>query len=330
MPESLEEPTDHPESEAKRNVHEFAGFDVFSDVLSGLGLRSRLFCQTRLTAPWGMSFGASDLAHFHWFERGSGWLDCPGKLTRPVALTGGDLVLLPGGHPYSLRSEPDAPVVPLNEVLGGPGSGRCRLLEHGGGGPQTRMLCGSFSFEREGSPLLSLLPPVVHVSGEDEAARANLEPLMRALAAEPAGGQPGWETVMNRLMDVVFVQVIRVWLREQPADSHWLTALNDRQIHRALSLMHERPHHPWSLQELGRESGLSRSPFAARFTRLVGEPPLSYLTRLRMQRAARALRERRVPLADAAQIAGYTSEIAFGKAFKRVMGVSPGAYRESD
>jgi AraC-like DNA-binding protein len=327
MSNSAKKQTDRPRRKEDRRVVELNGVDVLTDVLNGLGLQSRLFCRSELSAPWGMGFDRGDLAHFHWIERGGGWLHCAGEIQQPRALSGGDLVILPHGDAYDLSDQPHGLAMPIAQILGDAENGRCRLLRHGGDGPMTSMLCGSFSFVRQGFPLLSLLPAVLHIRGDSEAVRAHLEPLMRALAVESETGLPGWETVMTRLMDILFVQVIRIWLGEQPADSHWLAALNDRQIHHALALMHEKPEHPWTLDSLGRQVGLSRSPFAAKFKRFVGEPPLTYLTRLRIQRAARALRESKVPLVQAAQIAGYGSEIAFGKAFKRIMGVTPGAYR---
>jgi AraC-like DNA-binding protein len=327
MSNGPEKQTNRPDQQDQRKVVELSGFDVLTDVLNGLGLQSRLFCRSELSAPWGMGFGKSDLAHFHWIERGGGWLHCSEELQRPRALSGGDLVILPHGDAYYLSDQPGGEAVPILQVVGDAGNGRCRLLRHGGDGPTTSMLCGSFSFAREGFPLLSLLPAVLHIRGDHKAVGAHIEPLMRALSIEAESGQPGWETVMTRLMDILFVQVIRTWLGEQSSDSHWLAALNDRQIHHALALMHEKPEHPWTVDSLSRQVGLSRSPFAAKFSRFVGEPPLTYLARLRMQRAARALRERKVTLVEAAQIAGYNSEIAFGKAFKRLMGITPGAYR---
>lgn len=327
MSNSPEKQTNRPNQQDGRKVVELSGIDVLTDVLNGLGLQSRLFCRSELFAPWGMSFDRSDLAHFHWIERGGGWLHCAGELERPLALSGGDLVVLPHGDAYYLSDQPGGPALPIRQVLGDAGHGRCHLLRHGGDGPMTSMLCGSFQFARGGFPVLSLLPAVVHIRGGHEAVHGHLEPLMRALSTEPESGRPGWQTVMTRLMDILFVQVIRIWLDEQPRDSHWLAALTDRQIHHALALMHEKPEYRWTLEDLSRQVGLSRSPFASKFTRLVGEPPLTYLARLRMHHAARALRERRVPLIEAAQIAGYRSEIAFGKAFKRMMGITPGAYR---
>ncbi|MGJ5819779.1 cupin domain-containing protein [Paludibaculum fermentans] len=329
MSKSPKKQTDRPAKRKLRRVIEVSGADVLTDVLNGLGLQSRLFCRSQLHAPWGLSFEQSDLAHFHWIDQGTCWLHCRGHLRKPRMLHSGDLIVLPHGDAYYLCDQPGGEAEPVLDWVGGGGSGRCRLLTQGGSGPLTSMMCGSFSFVREGAPLLSLLPAVLHLQGGRAETRAHLEPLMRALVLESEDTLPGWETVLTRLMDILFVRVIRTWLSDQPADSHWLAALNDPQIHTALSLMHENPQHPWTLQSLSRKVGLSRSPFAARFTQFVGEPPLTYLTRLRMQRAARALRERRVPLAEAAQLAGYKSEISFGKAFRRIIGVSPGAYRRN-
>ncbi|MBN9663691.1 MAG: AraC family transcriptional regulator [Acidobacteria bacterium] len=329
MSKSPEIPTNRPVARKLRRVVEVSGADVLTDVLNGLGLQSRLFCRSQLRAPWGMSFDKSDLAHFHWIGQGQCWLHCRGHLRKPRLLRSGDLVVLPHGDAYYLSDQPGGESVPVLDWVGGGGNTRCRLLTQGGSGPLTSMLCGSFSFVHEGVPLLSLLPAVLHLRGDRSENRSHLEPLMRALVVEAEDALPGWETVLSRLMDILFVRVIRTWLNDQPADSHWLAALNDPQIHRALSLMHETPEHPWTLQSLSRKAGLSRSPFAARFARLVGEPPLTYLTRLRMHRAARALRQHKLPLADAARLAGYKSEIAFGKAFRRIIGVPPGAYRRS-
>ncbi|QOY91716.1 AraC family transcriptional regulator [Paludibaculum fermentans] len=329
MSKSPRKQTNRPAGRKLRRVIEVSGADVLTDVLNGLGLQSRLFCRSQLHAPWGMSFEKGDSAHFHWIDQGTCWLHCPGHLTEPRLLQSGDLVVLPYGDAYYLSDRPGGEAVPVLDLVGGGTTGRCRLLIQGGSGPLTSMLCGSFSFLRDGVPLLALLPAVLHLRGDTSGTRTHLEPVMRALVVESEDALPGWETVLTRLMDILFVRVIRAWLRDQPTDSHWLAALNDRQIHTALSLMHETPEHPWTLQTLSRKVGLSRSPFAARFTRLVGEPPLTYLTRLRMHRAARALRERKLTLAAAAQLAGYTSEIAFGKAFRRIIGVPPGAYRRS-
>ncbi len=321
--------TNRPAGPKLRRVVEVSGADVLTDVLNGLGLQSRLFCRSQLYAPWGMSFERSSLAHFHWIDQGNCWLHCRGHLRKPRKLQAGDLVVLPHGDAYYLSDQLGGAAVPVLDLVGGGTTGRCRLLTQGGSGALTSMLCGSFSFEREGAPLLSLLPAVLHLRGGTAGTLTHLEPVMRALVVESEDALPGWETVLSRLMDILFVRVVRAWLDDQPTDSHWLAALNDRPIHTALSLMHETPEHPWTLQSLSRKVGLSRSPFAARFTRFVGEPPLTYLTRLRIHRAARALRERRITLTAAAQLAGYTSEIAFGKAFRRIIGVPPGAYRRN-
>jgi AraC-like DNA-binding protein len=307
-------------------VHELA-IDVLTDVLDSLGLQGRLFCRSVLSAAWCLGLPAGDHAHFHVIERGGAWLHLEGDKA-PLALSSGDLVVLPHGGGHRLSDSPGRPAVPLQRLLQGKGAGRCTLLRHGGGGAETSMICGSFAFrQRQGHPLLSLLPPVIHVSGEAGRAPEWLDATLRVLASESRSSSPGRETIVARLIDILFVQVLRIWLADQPAGGGWLGALKDPRIGAALAAIHEQPSRPWSVSELAAYARLSRSPFAARFTALVGEPPLTYVTRWRMQVAAGLLRRETLSIGEVAARVGYESEPAFSKAFKRATGVAPGAFR---
>jgi AraC-like DNA-binding protein len=192
------------------------------------------------------------------------------------------------------------------------------------------MVCGSFSFAvPDGLPLLALLPELLRLRG-DGAPRGWLEPTLRMLAEEARQRRAGGTIVTSRLTDVLFVQVVRAWLDAQPAPAgNWLAALRDPRIGAALARIHGRPEHPWSVAELAAEVGMSRSPFAARFAALAGDPPLAYLARWRAQVAARLLRETSLALGAVADRVGYESEAAFSRAFRRAMGVAPGAYRRA-
>jgi len=318
-----------PARQGKRTseVHELA-MDVLTDVLDSLGLHGRLFCRSVLSAPWCLALPAGEHAHFHVIERGGAWLHLDGHKA-PLALGAGDLVVLPHGRGHRLSDSPGRPPTPIAQLLPGKGSGRCTLLRHGGGGAETSMICGSFAFrQRQGHPLLSLLPPMIHVGGEAGHAPEWLDATLRVLAAESRSTSPGRETIVARLIDVLFVQVLRVWLADQPSDgSGWLGALKDPRISAALAAMHEQPEHPWTVSELASQARWSRSPFAARFTALVGEPPLAYLTRWRMQVAAGLLLRETLSIGEVASRVGYESEPAFNKAFKRATGITPGAFR---
>ena len=156
-----------------------------------------------------------------------------------------------------------------------------------------------------------------------------LEPTLKFIAWEVASGKPGAHTVVSRLADVLFIQIVRGYLANLPEDAiGWLGALKDQQIGSALSLIHQNPERDWTVLALAEQVAMSRSAFAARFARLVGEPPLHYLTRWRMQLAARLLADGASKVAAVSEEVGYASEAAFSRTFKRIAGVAPALWRK--
>jgi AraC-like DNA-binding protein len=318
---------------------EIEGTDVLTDVLASLRLRGRLFCRSELSAPWSLSLPAGEFAHFHVIERGGCWIRVAGD-DRPKPLASGDLVVLPYGQGHTLSDNPEmeTPPMPIARLLAGtkgPGPGSSTLLRHGGGGAETALICGFFRFEGSRThPLLSVLPPLLHIQGDGGETMWTtgwLGSTLRFLAAEARHPRPGTETLISRLTDVIFVQALRAWIEGQPEGvGGWLGALRDRQIAAALGEIHRQPERNWSVASLAAAAGMSRSSFAARFTALVGEAPLAYLTRWRMHLASEFLRGRDLSVSEIAGRVGYESEAAFSKAFKREVGVSPGAYRRSE
>jgi len=301
--------------------------DVLTDVLSSLRISGRLYCRTELSAPWGMLLPPSDLAHFHVIERGS----CCLKLTESeeqVSLTAGDLVVIPHGRGHQLADRPETPAVPLGHLVPSHAPGISPLVRHGGGGAATMMICGGFQFERrESLPLLGLLPPVLHIRGDGGRTVPWLETTLRFLGEEARASRPGAPMLIGRLIDVIFVMVIRSWIESQGEGQGWLGALRDEHIGAALALIHGSPEQAWTVASLATAVAMSRSAFAARFSALTGEPPLEYLTRLRMHVAAGWLRDGALSIGEIAARIGYGSEAAFSKAFKRRYGMPPGAYR---
>jgi AraC-like DNA-binding protein len=313
-----------------RKVHD-PGVDVLTDVLASLGLVGRLFCRSVLSAPWGLSFPSGSFGYFHVVERGSAWLGgLPGR-AKPIALSLGDFVVLPQGTGHSLADVPGRRIVPIRDLVQETQSERGVLLVHGGGGPETSLLCGAFGFRRwNGHPLVSLLPSVIHMRSGAAGRSEWLDPTLQLLGSESLCTRPGHDTVVTRLIDVLFIQVLRAWLEEgAPRHGHgWLGGLRDSRIARALAAMHEKPGRAWTVRDLASRAGMSRSPFAAHFSSLVGEPPLSYLTRWRMQVAATLFQDDpELTIGHVASHVGYESEPAFNKAFKRATGITPGAFR---
>jgi len=303
--------------------------DALTNVLDMLKPRGRVFCCSELSAPWAMSMPADGYVRFHVIERGGAWLIVEGA-RQATPLASGDLVIVPRGHGHILADSPKTKPIPISRLLKGQ-LDSVILLQHGGGGAQTLMTCCSFHFEGGGhNPLLAVLPPLIHIpSGRDQLAEW-LEPTLKMLAYEARRPRPGSEMLVARLIDIILVQAVRVWVEEQPHDQGgWLGALRDPQIGAAIGLIHREPQRNWSVSELAREVAMSRSIFASKFSSLVGEPPLTYLTNWRLWQASRLLAEGNISVGETALRVGYESEAAFSKAFKRHFGQSPLAYRRS-
>jgi AraC-like DNA-binding protein len=209
-------------------------------------------------------------------------------------------------------------------------------LELGGGGAVTRFLCAGYDYDHEvAQPLMSALPAVLHVPAAQISAGdpgGSIAATLRMLALELSGRAPGSATVVDRLIDLLFVHVLRAWLAEPTAggpgaDRSWLAGLRDPTTSTALGLLHAQPGRPWSADQLARAVGVSRATLVRRFQDRIGQPPMSYLTAWRMDLAARALRNTDQPVDVIAREVGYTSEFAFSRAFARSRGEPPGRYR---
>jgi AraC-like DNA-binding protein len=240
----------------------------------------------------------------------------------------GDVLLLPSGSPHRLSSSPDAHCRPFDRSVKEQLVTADGDIVLGEAGAVTTFVCAGYDYDRDvAQPLLSLLPPVLHVPA-DPVAGAKVASVIALLAAELGTREPGSRAAIARLIDVLLIHVVRRWSAGE-TDASWLRALNDPVIARALAMLHERPAEPWTIERLAGELHLSRATLARRFTALVGEPPLLYLTRWRMDLAARRLKDTTDPVEAIAREVGYTSEYAFNRAFSRHRGQPPGRYRRA-
>ncbi|HVJ15384.1 MAG TPA: AraC family transcriptional regulator [Polyangiaceae bacterium] len=302
--------------------------DVLTDVLQTVRVQGACYGRVQAGAPWAVSVNRAEDAKFHVVLSGACSLVVEGE-AEPRHLAAGDIVALPHGDAHSLHDDPMTPARPLDQLCRPEKRGLA--LEVGGAGPRTELVSGRIRFEsRAHNPLLSALPSVMVLPGQEGRAVQWLEPTLQFIAWEVAAGKPGAHTVVSRLADILFIQIVRGYLASLPDDATgWLGALKDQQIGAALTLIHQNPERDWTVLALAEQVAMSRSAFAARFNRIVGEPPLHYLTRWRMQKAAGLLREGQGSLAEIAEQVGYDSEAAFSKAFKRAIGSAPGAYRRA-
>jgi AraC-like DNA-binding protein len=266
---------------------------------------------------------------FHVVTSGQAWLeagDAAGRLLGPA-----DLALVPHGGGHVLRSEAGAPAPGILELEREIISDRYEVLRHGAGGRATTLICGAVRFDHPAARnLVATLPEIIHVQAGAPPHTDWMPSTLRLMAAEARELQPGGEAVITRLGDILVIQAIRSWMETDPAArTGWLGALQDPQIGRAITLIHRDPARAWTLASLAKEVAMSRSSFAARFAELVGEPAMAYVARWRMHLALDGLKGQRTTVAELASRLGYRSEAAFARAFKRIIGIPPGAARRT-
>jgi AraC-like DNA-binding protein len=312
--------------------------DALSDVLRVVGLTGGVFLEAEFTEPWTIAGKvAPDLCRpfmvqprqvvcFHYVVEGGFRLSMPDGQT--LAVGSGEAVMLPRNDLHVLGSQVDLPPVAANELLSGPEPLGVFKIRHGGGGARTHMICGFLGGNDELEPLLEALPAAMKI---DFAALPSGDWIGRtfAYAAQTlSAGDPGAATVLAKLAELLFVESVRRYLARLSSDeTGWLAGLRDPVIGRALSLLHTRVQEEWTAEKLAHEMHMSRSSFAERFTAVIGQPPMRYLTRWRMQIARQRLRDSRDSVAQIAFEVGYDSEAAFTRAFHRECGAPPALWR---
>jgi len=301
---------------------------LFADLLRSIRLRRSFYFLPELHAPWGFSIARKGTV-FHIVVHGTCWLEFKGMAA--MQLTAGDFVVVPRGSAHLMRDARTTPVENFFDLVKRSAPDKRGAFSAGGTGPVTKLLCGGMQFENGPmDPLLAVLPPLIHVKRKEGDAAPWLRATIVHILEELNLHRPGMDAVVTRLADILFIQAVRSYFDENhaAAESGWLAALRDQHIGPAVALLHEHPQEPWTVASLARRVALSRSVFATKFTQLVGEPPLRYLTRLRLNVATTRLRSSNDKLSAIAAGAGYESVAAFIKVFKRHLRMTPGEYRQ--
>lgn len=317
--------------------------DVLSEVLRAVRLTGAVFFKVEGAAPWVAEApqakwvaphvlpGAEHVIEYHVITGGTCWGGLVGE--PPRALHAGDVIVFPQGDAHVISSAPGmrGPTQP-EELFHRPKNGQLpvAMQMNEGGTEITHLVCGFIGCDaRPFNPLLSTLPRVIHAQPRSAEEGALLQQLIRLAVAESRAPRAGGETMLARLSELLFIEVVRNYCTTLPEETKgWLAGLRDELIGRTLSILHARPAEAWSLETLAKEVGASRSLLAERFHGYVGTPPMQYLARWRMQLAAALLASTNVTLSEVADQVGYGSEAALSRAFKRLVGVAPSAWRE--
>ena len=303
---------------------------LFADVLQSVHLRSSVYFRPELGAPWGFRVADHGTA-FHIVAEGKCWLQVAGA-AKAVELVAGDFIVVPRGDAHIMRDSVASPVVDFFDLASHSAPDNKAMFRAGGDGVVTKLVCGGMQFDHGPTdPLLAVLPPLIHVKGKGGEGARSLQATVSQVLEELDSAGAGTHAVVTRLADILFIKAVRTYF-EQNIDTveyGWLAAIRDPHIGPALAQLHARPQEAWTVASLAHEVALSRSLFAERFAQLVGEAPLRYLKRLRLNAAARRLRSTNDKLSPIAADAGYESSAAFTKAFKKTTGKTPGEYRRS-
>lgn len=311
--------------------------DPLSDVLRVISLDGGVFLDAQFTAPWSvlshvkpadLRYALPNSAHvmaYHYVYEGRLLLQVQGL--EPVPLQQGDVVLLSRNDAHVLSSAPGLACIDAGALVAPARDGRLAQIRFGGGGAPARIVCGFLGLEDARHPLVGALPRILKLSVRESSAGAWIETMFHYAAQESEANRPGCESSLAKVSELLLVEAVRRHLEDAPEQRRgWLAGLADPIVGRALTLLHERPAHAWSVDALAEQVHLSRSAFAERFTAVVGMSPLSYLASWRMQLARRALRQGR-SVSQVGALVGYDSDAAFSRAFKREVGMAPTRWR---
>lgn len=330
--------------------------DVLSDVLRVVRLSGGVFLSAKFSAPWSVESPPPDqlapilmptaesISMFHILAEGDCWFEVKGQ--PPLKVESGDVVIFPRGDQHLMSSGPGLKPVPIGRILSvGPGVSQ---LVHGGGGKGAEFVCGYLYTDQRFNPLFEALPTLLCVRTQEGSVevesigQANpsagatvplhasmwLNTTIYYLISEARARRPGNNSLLARLTELMFLEVLRHYVEQLPGDrTGWLAGLKDPHVGKAMAQLHSDPAHNWTVDELARDAGVSRSALAERFTTLIGESPMRYLANWRIQVARQLLSEGHFNLAEIAARVGYDSEYSFNRAFKRHVGQPPAAWR---
>lgn len=307
--------------------------DLLSDILTNLSMRGTIYFRTSFTKPWGVAVPSyENVARFHFAHRGNCLVRVDGT-DDLIDLAQGDLVIIPHGASHALYCghDPERTIMPLDAVLARSGFDGSGVLVYGGEEPQseTQLICGHFSFDPQARHILmERLPPFIHIKNYGESAGRWMEATLRMIGEESGGQKMGGDLIALKMSEVILAQAIRTFIEGSDAPEWGLGAFSDKNLSRALDAFHKAPANSWTVEALAQVAGMSRTSFAVQFQKAMGMTPIDYVTKWRIEIAKKVLLSPGSSLADAAESAGYASDSAFARTFKKETRMSPAEFRK--
>lgn len=307
--------------------------DLLSDILTNLSMRGTIYFRTSFTKPWGVAVPSyKNVARFHFAHRGGCLVRVDGK-DEPVDLAQGDLIIIPHGAPHDLYCghDPESTVMPLDTVLEKSGFNGTGVLVFGGEEPQseTQLICGHFAFDPHARHILmERLPAFIHLKNYGESAGRWMEATLRMIGEETGGHKMGGDLIALKMSEAILAQAIRSFIEGSDAFEQGLGAFSDKNLSRALDAFHKAPANNWTVETLAKAAGMSRTSFAVQFQKAMDMTPIDYVTKWRMEIAKKVLLSSGATLTDAAESAGYASDSAFARTFKKETSMSPAEFRK--
>ncbi len=298
--------------------------DVLTDVLSVGDLGSRIICRPELSAPWGLIFTPENKSYFHIIKRGVCYFYHE-ENRNSLVLHQGDVLFIPKVYNYRIVSSKNVKGRYYKDEISYAEKKSTKVK-----GETAALICGSYQLSSNMSlPLFSLLPNYIHLTSDDINRFPELNQILQIILREDSLTDLGRDLVISRMLDVLLVQIIRIWLKCCESESaSWLSATQQKEISGVLSIIHNRPDERWTIDSLAKEVAISRTKLFNKFTEVVGITPIQYLTNWRIDLSKRLLLTTLSPIIEVANAVGYESEASFGRAFKKFEGLSPGKYRK--
>lgn len=304
--------------------------DVLSDILDKLKLSGGFYYRTKLNGDWGIKVPAyRRVARFHIVLHGECCLILPDQAVS-LTLKPGDIVLVPHGQEHILSSSAEMPPILLDDVIQMAEYKAGEYLNYGSGGQETCLVCGHFEFEENPlHPLVSSLPSVLHITEKYCNQVSWVKAMLDYINYETVSRDSGAASIIKRLSEIIFVQAMRVYIKENTQDSVFLAGMRDRHIRQSIEAIHADPARKWTVEQLAKTVGLSRTVYAERFKKLTGVTPLQYITLWRIEVAKELLKDQSMSVAQVAEAVGYVAEEHFQKTFKKWLGATPSHFRKA-